>query len=77
MIAKCLLHPYLVDDASAGTGFIAGGWSLVISPDPPTPPDAGSTGGQPGSAPAVPRKKCKKKHLHQAAASKKGCKKKK
>ena len=68
---------YLVDDASAGTGSIAGGWSLVISPDPPTTPDTGSTGNQPGAALAVPRKKCKKKHLHRAAASKKSCKKKK
>jgi hypothetical protein len=68
---------YLVDDAAAGAGSIAGGWSLVISPDPPTPPGTGSAGSQPGSAPAVPRKKCKKKHRHLAAASKKGCKKKK
>jgi subtilisin-like proprotein convertase family protein len=67
---------FLVDDAAAGTGSITGGWSLVISPDPPTPPGSGSSAGtQPTTSPA--RKKCKKKHKHRAAASKKSCKKKK
>jgi subtilisin-like proprotein convertase family protein len=67
---------YIVDDSALGTGSISGGWSLVIGPpDSPTPPGSGPS---PGSPPITPsRKKCKKKHRHLAAASKKGCKKKK
>jgi hypothetical protein len=71
---------YLVDDSALGTGSIAGGWSLLISPDPPTPPTppgTGSPGSQPGSAPASPRKKCKKKSGRRAVAAKKRCKRKK